>query len=80
MDKVDISIQCKICLKYHTIKVNHMKYTNYRLGRIPGLIQNIFPENTPEERELILSNICPACWDRMFSEEGEGEDDSEIFL
>lgn len=32
-------------------------------------IQDIFPEWTPEQREMMISGICQECWDALFSEE-----------
>ena len=29
-------------------------------------IQDIFPELKPEIRELMISRVCPKCWDMMF--------------
>lgn len=37
-------------------------------------IQDIFPDMDPSYREMFISNICPECWDKMFSDE-EGTDD-----
>lgn len=31
-------------------------------------IQDIFPELSPDERELFLSGICGTCYDKMFAE------------
>jgi hypothetical protein len=35
-------------------------------------IQRAFPYLTADEREVMLSGICPECWERMF---GGGDDD-----
>jgi hypothetical protein len=34
-----------------------------------GLIQDIWPNLTGDERELILSGIHPECWNRMFAQD-----------
>jgi len=31
-----------------------------------GLVQEIFPYLSSDERELIISGICPACWNKIF--------------
>ena len=36
-----------------------------------GLIQDIFPYLTPEEREFIKTGITPDEWDAMFGDGGE---------
>ena len=32
-----------------------------------GLIQNIFPDLTPDEREFIKTGVTPDEWDNMFA-------------
>ena len=39
-------------------------------------IQDIFPNLEPEYRELFVSGICPKCWDKMFGEENEDEEEN----
>jgi len=31
-------------------------------------VQNVFPEMSPEDRELLISGTHPACWDRYMGE------------
>ena len=33
-----------------------------------GLIQDVWPEMSPEGREEIKTGICPKCWEDMFKE------------
>lgn len=33
-----------------------------------GLIQNLMPNLTPDEREFIMTGIMPESWDELFSE------------
>lgn len=33
------------------------------------LVQNAFPYLTATERECLISNMCPACQDKIFGEE-----------
>ena len=35
------------------------------------MIQNVFPNLTPEEREFIKTGITPDDWDKMFGDGGE---------
>ena len=37
------------------------RYTNKE-----GSAQKIFSYLSPEERELIISGICPTCWNKIF--------------
>jgi hypothetical protein len=34
-----------------------------------GLIQEIWPNLTGDERELIMTGIHPECWNRMFAQD-----------
>ena len=40
-----------------------------RFARREGLIQNIFPNLTPPEREFILTGYTQADWEKMFPPE-----------
>lgn len=39
--------------------------------RSGGLIQNILPEHSPDQREYILSGITPQEWKEMFGDEDD---------
>ncbi len=36
-------------------------------------IQTVWPDKTPDERELLITGTHPECWDAMFPEEEEEE-------
>lgn len=44
-----------------------------------GLIQNCFPELSDDTREIMISNICGTCFDKIFEgdELAEDEEDAE---
>lgn len=62
--------QCCVCQKIHDIEVDSVKYFRWQSGE---LIQDVFPEKTFDERELMISGTCPECWKKYF--ESEDEDD-----
>ena len=35
----------------------------------PGCVQDVFPDLTVDQREMMISGISPEEWDEMFSEE-----------
>lgn len=37
-------------------------------------VQNIFPDWSPEDRELLSSGTCPSCWEEMWAESEDEED------
>lgn len=39
--------------------------------------QDCFPYLQPAQREFLISGICDKCWNDMFSEEEDHDDDSE---
>ena len=40
-------------------------------------VQVMFPELTPDQRELLISGTHPACWDVMFAEVEDEEEPSQ---
>lgn len=54
---------CPMCGQDHEIGVNEMDFWDWQDGE---LAQNAFPYLTPNEREMLISGICPDCWDRIF--------------
>lgn len=66
---LDIQIRCVNCGKTHTVFVNNEDWEEYYNSEHRRYIQDIFPYLTPAERELLLSNVCPECWEDIFSDE-----------
>lgn len=61
---------CPFCGKAHEIEVNEMDYLDWQDGE---LAQNVFPYLSADEREMLISGICPTCWDKMFGEGSQWE-------
>lgn len=38
-------------------------------------IQDVFPDWTPDQRELLITGTHPDCWDRLFGDEDSVRDD-----
>jgi len=69
-----IETQCRECRGTTQTEVDETQLERY-MQRI-GLLQNMFPEHSAEQREAILGYrggyyLCPACWDRVFADEEE---------
>mgnify|MGYP007022333354 CR=1 FL=1 len=47
------------------LPVTQKQLDDYMFGN--GLIQNIFPDLTPDEREFIKTGVTPDEWDNMFA-------------
>lgn len=59
-----IKTTCPVCGKETVITVNKDAYEKYQNG---GLVQNCFPELSPEIREMLITGICPTCWDKIMN-------------
>lgn len=58
MDKEIIAI-CPLCGEKNIIRVNSSDYDRWKNGE---LIQRCFPYLSSDERELLITGICPKCW------------------
>jgi hypothetical protein len=63
MSDIQVTVKCSQCGKDFAFNVNEQGYEEWRSG---ALIQECLKENTPEERELLISNTCNVCWDELF--------------
>lgn len=62
-----IKVICRCCHHLYTINVNPRDYHNWAFGRT--LTQVAFPYLSVGERELLISETCNDCWNKMFGEE-----------
>lgn len=61
---------CPNCGKLQVIEVEDSQYNDWMAGKN---IQIAFPNLTPDQREILMSGICPECWEKIFPEEDEEE-------
>ena len=59
---------CPFCGHAHEVEVNEVDYWDWQDG---VLAQNAFPYLSADEREMLISGICPTCWDTMFGSDEE---------
>ncbi len=69
--EVVVEVTCPFCGKVNQLTLPTEGYTAWKLHGI--LVQNAFPQLSAEDRELLISGICPTCWDGMFPDEEEEE-------
>lgn len=67
-----IKVNCVSCKKAHELKVVTRHFKAWKNGM---LIQTAFPYLKAEERELLISGICPKCWKEIFSPKQESTKD-----
>ena len=61
---------CPMCGSTHWMRINGEKYDKYKYSR--ALIQDVFPELNPHEREFIKTGYCPTCQELLFGAAYEG--------
>jgi hypothetical protein len=57
-------VECSMCSETYELKMNYYDYVKWckRLTTV----QTIFPYIPAAERELLITGICPSCWNSMF--------------
>lgn len=55
---------CPFCGKVNEIVVDTVGYTMWEFG--DATAQEAFPYLSADEREMLISGICPTCWDKTF--------------
>ena len=63
MKEVTIVTVCPICGCANFVSVNEIDYLDWQDGE---LVQDAFPYLSADEREMLISGICPDCWENMF--------------
>ena len=69
---VNVTGPCISCSQPQTVQVKIAELARYRNG---GYVQDCFPHLGADEREFLVSGICGKCWDSMFPDIEEDEDD-----
>lgn len=72
MTKITVGKRCPMCQTVNTVEVNNEDYVKWENGTV---CQVAFPYLNANEREILISGICPTCWDKMFNSETSEEDE-----
>lgn len=67
-DKVGLMEKEVTCICCGTKKVYHLRLDRVLAWRSGMLIQDAFPELSAEDREFLISGLCPKCWNNLFKE------------
>jgi hypothetical protein len=70
--EVCVVTQCPFCGRGNEVEVNEADYWDWDDGK---LAQDAFPYLSADEREMLISGICPTCWDKMFGSDEEPDPD-----
>ena len=75
---IEVKTVCPFCGAEHSIRVSDHDYEAWQDGE---LAQNAFPYLSADEREMLISGICPSCWEDSFGiEDDEKEEEDEPIL
>lgn len=66
-------VRCRMCNTDYELKVREEDAHEY-FNHSRRHIQDIFPYLSPAERELLISQTCSECWDKMFGTDEDEED------
>lgn len=66
-----VSVVCPACLHCGKSSAVTMPVEAYAAWRSGGHIQNVWPEGSESDRELLISGTHAACWDILFPDEEE---------
>ena len=62
-----VEITCKFCGESHGIVATQFEWDMWYSTDRP-YVQRCFPTMSAENREMLISGICPTCWDKTFGE------------
>ena len=68
--EVCVVTRCPFCGRGNEVEVNENDYWDWQDGE---LVQVAFPYLSANEREMLISGICPTCWEKTF---GGAEDEN----
>lgn len=66
-----IVVRCLSCNEQHSLTVPTAGWVRWMQGY---LIQDALPSLNPDQRELLISNTCPACFSAMFEQDDNSDD------
>jgi len=62
---------CMVCDKYEVWSLDREAVIRWQEGEN---IQSAFPDMKAADREVLITGTHPACWDKLFPEEGEDDE------
>lgn len=69
-EKIIVKEKCPLCGTHWHVYMTEEEYNRWQFGQ---LIQYALPNHTPEERECLISGMCPDCQSKLFGEFDEEE-------
>lgn len=69
---MDIACTCPLC---HGTKVIEVTDGSWRMYAEGAFAQDAFSYLSVDDRERLMTGICPACWERMHERTEDGDDE-----
>lgn len=69
---MDIITECPVCRSayiVHLTREQGLRYGDYRAGK--GHIQDLLPDLSADDRERLITGICPECFESIGGEDDE---------
>ena len=63
---ITIRIRCHSCGQVFELSVDKQRFEAWEQKK--GYIQDLLPELTDDQRELLISETCGSCFDKLFRE------------
>lgn len=64
-DEFDTEVTCNVCKVAHIIRVPRAGYMSWLKG---ARIQDVMPNISADDRELLISGMCGKCFDKLFED------------
>lgn len=71
----NISTKCPSCEREYLVYVDEKEYATWKGG---ALIQDAMPDLSMNDRELLMTGTCNACWHEMWKEQFPQVDELEL--
>jgi hypothetical protein len=68
---VTLAYQCPLCQKPASVTVDAERAKAWRAGA--GFVQDIFPDMSAGDREILISGAHDACFEETFADSEDGE-------
>ena len=61
---IELAVTCPFCSKWSKVRITKEKFERYAEGK--EKVQDIFPELSADDREILISGICLDCQKKVF--------------
>lgn len=61
MAKITLTRKCPFCGTERQNEFDEEQYRKYQAG---AYVQDAMPDASPDDREFLITGICPDCWDK----------------